>query len=482
MSDTTHYNLEKAAAAVAAYISQGPPLSELPLAATRKAIDDAQAGAAMPDVDEAWVTVPADVGDVRALIIKPRGVKAPLPAVLYMHGGGWIFGSVHSHGRLARELAVAADSAVVFIDYALAPEARYPVQIEQCYAVARWVGEQGQDHGLDASRIAVAGDSAGGNMATVLCILAKQRGDVSFVQQSMYYPMTDALTSKDTESYRLFKDGPYGDRRHDGLVLGHVPRRGRTCAWTAPCRRYGRRSRTSGASRPRWSSSTKTIPSRSGRGVRRPATRRRCADGVRPCQRHDARLHDAERAPRQRVHEGRDGRGGSGVPQGLRRGSSKAAVMQRRPEPASPEGADRLAIRELFDAFAHCADRRDADGQKALFTADTRFVVYMGGDGTDPTYTIDGREALAPIFADLNRYEATTHFNGQSTIELDGDRATGESYTIAHHLFTEEGDRMIMVASLRYLDTFAKIEGAWYFAERKLIVDWSETRPSPRGT
>jgi acetyl esterase len=200
---------------VAASISQGPPLSELPLADARKAIDEAQAGGAVPtpDVEEAWIRVPADVGDVRALVIKPRGAVAPLPAVLYMHGGGWIFGSVHSHGRLARELAVTADAAVVFIEYALAPEARYPVQIEQCYAVARWLTADGESHGLDPSRIAVAGDSAGGNMATVLCILAKQRGDVSFVQQSMYYPMTDALTDKDSESYRLFKDGPYGDAK-----------------------------------------------------------------------------------------------------------------------------------------------------------------------------------------------------------------------------------------------------------------------------
>jgi acetyl esterase/lipase len=212
VGETSQYNLDKAAAAVAEYLSHGPPLYELPVAETRNAIDAAQADGTVPapDVAEEWVTVPADVGDVRALIIKPRGAGNRLPAVLYMHGGGWIFGSVQSHGRLARELAVAADAAVVFIDYALAPEARYPVQIEQCYAVARWVTEQGESHGLDPARIAVAGDSAGGNMATVLCILAKQRGDVSFIQQSMYYPMTDALTSKDSESYRLFKDGPYG--------------------------------------------------------------------------------------------------------------------------------------------------------------------------------------------------------------------------------------------------------------------------------
>jgi hypothetical protein len=140
------------------------------------------------------------------------------------------------------------------------------------------------------------------------------------------------------------------------------------------------------------------------------------------------------------------------------------------------EAADRLAIRELFDAYAHCADRRDAEGQKALFAVDTRFAVYMKGEKSEPTYVLQGREALAPVFADLNRYETTTHFNGQSTVVLDGNRATGESYTIAHHVFTEAGVRKIMIASLRYLDAFAKIDGRWYFAERKLILDWSETR------
>ena len=140
------------------------------------------------------------------------------------------------------------------------------------------------------------------------------------------------------------------------------------------------------------------------------------------------------------------------------------------------EAADRLAIRELFDAYAHCADRRDAEGQKALFTVDTRFAVYMDGERNEASYVLQGREALAPVFDDLNRYEATMHFNGQSTVAIDGDRATGESYTIAHHVFTEDGDRKIMVAWLRYLDVFAKIDGGWYFAERKLILDWSETR------
>ena len=142
------------------------------------------------------------------------------------------------------------------------------------------------------------------------------------------------------------------------------------------------------------------------------------------------------------------------------------------------EQADRLAIRELIDAYARCADRRDADGQKALFTDDTHFVVHMDGQGSEPTQVLEGREALTPVFAALNAYQATMHFNGQSTIALDGDRATGETYCIAHHLFTDEGARNLMVAWLRYADMFVKVDGAWLFAERKLYVDWTETRPS----
>lgn len=142
------------------------------------------------------------------------------------------------------------------------------------------------------------------------------------------------------------------------------------------------------------------------------------------------------------------------------------------------EAADRLAIRELFDAYAHCADRRDSEGQKALFTEDARFAVYMEGPGTEPSYVLNGREALTPVFEGLTRYDVTTHFNGQSTVVLNGDHGTGECYTLAHHLYQEDGERKIMIASLRYLDQYIKIEGSWYFAERELILDWSETRPS----
>ena len=142
------------------------------------------------------------------------------------------------------------------------------------------------------------------------------------------------------------------------------------------------------------------------------------------------------------------------------------------------ELADRVAIRELVDVYAHCADRRDAEGQKALFTEDTHFVVYMDGQGSKSTQELDGREALTPVFDDLNRYQATMHFNGQSMVTVDADRATGESYCIAHHLFTEDGERMLMVAWLRYGDTFVKLDGTWLFAERNLYVDWTETRRS----
>jgi hypothetical protein len=141
------------------------------------------------------------------------------------------------------------------------------------------------------------------------------------------------------------------------------------------------------------------------------------------------------------------------------------------------EAADRLAIRELFDAYAHCADARDAEGQKALFTADTRFLVYMDGSGSEPSYVLEGREALSPVFDDLNRYEATMHFNGQSAVTIEEGRATGDSYTIAHHVYTEDGTRMMMVAWLRYLDSFTKVDQSWYIAERQIILQWSETRP-----
>jgi hypothetical protein len=144
---------------------------------------------------------------------------------------------------------------------------------------------------------------------------------------------------------------------------------------------------------------------------------------------------------------------------------------------SATEAADRLAIRELIEAYAHCADRRDAKGQMSLFTVDTHFVVYMNTKDKTPAQELHSRDALAPVFAELNKYEATTHFLGQSTIfALTGERATGEAYCLAHHITVDGGKRRLMLASLRYLDTFAKVDGAWRFAERLLYVDWLEER------
>jgi ketosteroid isomerase-like protein len=141
------------------------------------------------------------------------------------------------------------------------------------------------------------------------------------------------------------------------------------------------------------------------------------------------------------------------------------------------ETADRLAIRELVEAYAHCADRRDVNGQMSLFTEDTHFVVYMNAKDPTPSQELHSREALAPVFADLNKYDATTHFVGQSTITtLSSDRATGEAYCLAHHMTIDGVKRRLMVASLRYVDTFVKIDGAWFFSERLLYVDWLEER------
>jgi hypothetical protein len=141
------------------------------------------------------------------------------------------------------------------------------------------------------------------------------------------------------------------------------------------------------------------------------------------------------------------------------------------------EAADRLAIRELVEAYAHCADRRDANGQMSLFTPDTHFVVYMNAKDPTPSPELHSREALAPVFADLNKYAATMHFVGQSTIlTLTADRGTGEAYCLAHHLTIEGEKRQLMIAALRYYDIFVKVDGSWLFAERLLYVDWIEER------
>ncbi|WP_393062346.1 alpha/beta hydrolase [Streptomyces sp. LN549] len=207
--------LEPAAAAFAEATANPPYLFDLPPAEGRKAVDEVQSGEIdKPLIDEEWITVPGGpTGSARARIVRPAGAEGPLPVILYIHGAGWVFGNAHTHDRLVRELAVGANAAVVFPEYDLSPEARYPVAIEQNYAVAQWVVQQGASKDLDGSRLAVAGDSVGGNMSAALTLMAKERGDVPLVQQVLFYPVTDA--NFDTGSYHQFAEGYF--LRRDGM-------------------------------------------------------------------------------------------------------------------------------------------------------------------------------------------------------------------------------------------------------------------------
>jgi acetyl esterase len=209
MSVTTTYIpvvLEPAAQAFVEATAKPPFLYELTPDEARAVLDDVQAAPIekLP-VQERWITVPAEVGDVRVRIVRPNDAVGTLPAVLYMHGGGWVLGNAGTHDRLVRELAVGARAAVVFVEYDRSPEARYPVAIEQGYATAQWIAREGAANGLDPDRVAVAGDSVGGNMTAALTLMAGERGDVRFVHQSMYYPVTDA--AMDTGSYAQFAEG-----------------------------------------------------------------------------------------------------------------------------------------------------------------------------------------------------------------------------------------------------------------------------------
>jgi acetyl esterase len=199
--------LEPAAQAFAEATSHPPFLYELPPAEGRKAVDEVQSSEIYkPEIQDDWVTVEGGpTGSVRVRVVRPPHVSGPLPVIVYVHGAGWVFGDAHTHDRLVRDLAIGAHAAVVFPEYDRSPEARYPVALEQSYAVATWAAAGGAPALLDASRIAVAGDSVGGNMATALTLLAKERGDVSFAAQLLFYPVTDAAF--DTGSYQEFAEG-----------------------------------------------------------------------------------------------------------------------------------------------------------------------------------------------------------------------------------------------------------------------------------
>src|SRR4051812_14307287 len=209
MSVTNTHNpvvLEPASQEAVEATAKPPFLHELSPVEARAVLDELQAAPIDKlRVNDHWTTVPAEVGDVRVRIVRPPDAVGTLPVILYMHGGGWVLGNAGTHDRLVRELAVGTGAAVVFVDYDRSPEARYPVAIEQGYATARWIVREGAANQLDPERIAVAGDSVGGNMTAALTLMARERGDVRFVHQSMYYPVADA--AMDTGSYAQFADG-----------------------------------------------------------------------------------------------------------------------------------------------------------------------------------------------------------------------------------------------------------------------------------
>jgi acetyl esterase len=204
--------LEPAAQEVADAFAKPPFLYEMDYPAARKVLDDAQAAPIekLP-IDEEWITVPSPYGDARVRLIRPQGAEGVLPAIVYVHGGGWVLGNAATHDRLVRELAVGANAGLAFVEYPNAPEGKYPVAIEQGYATAQWITREGSSKGLDSSRIAVVGESVGGDMTAALVLMAKERGDVRFVHAGMYYPVTDA--AMDTETYDEFADGPYLSRK-----------------------------------------------------------------------------------------------------------------------------------------------------------------------------------------------------------------------------------------------------------------------------
>lgn len=208
MSDsaTPVHVLEPAAQAFAEATANPPYLNDLGPIEGRKTVDEVQSGDVYkPAVDEDWVTLSGTAGDFKVRIVRPANAFGVLPVVLYVHGAGWVFGNAHTHDRLVRELAVGAGAAVVFPDYHLSPEVRYPVAIEEAYLTAQWIRDHGADLRLDPKHVAVAGDSVGGNMSAALTLMAKERGDVTFAAQALLYPVTDAAF--DTGSYHEFAEG-----------------------------------------------------------------------------------------------------------------------------------------------------------------------------------------------------------------------------------------------------------------------------------
>ena len=194
-------------------LAGAPPIYTLSPADARSVLAQAQSiPVGKPSAQTEDIALPVGpTGSVPIRVIRPVGATAVLPVVMYFHGGGWVLGDRDTHDRLVREIAVGAQAAVVFVDYARAPEARYPVAIEQAYAATRYVADNAAELGIDPLRLAVAGDSVGGNMAAAVTLIAKQRRGPNIAFQLLFYPVTDS--GFDTPSYNQFADGPWLTKR-----------------------------------------------------------------------------------------------------------------------------------------------------------------------------------------------------------------------------------------------------------------------------
>ena len=358
MSVTTTHTpvvLEPASQAFVEATATPPFLYELTPDEARKVLDDVQA--APIDkllIEERWITVPADVGDVARADRSPGRRRGTLPVILYMHGGGWVLGNAGTHDRLVRELACGAGAAVVFVEYDRSPEARYPVAIEQGYATARWIVREGAANALDPDRMAIAGDSVGGNMTAAITLMAQERGDVHFVHQSMYYPVTDA--GMDTGSYAQFAEGyfltakamawfwdcycPDAERRAEPFA-SPLRASDEQLDGLPPALRDRRRGRR---------------PARRGRGLRRAPARGRRRGHHGPLRRHHARLHDAQ--PTQR--HTRDARRRRAGHLGSAQGAARRLRITRRALPG--RGAAGRVARGAIMQLAHVDHRSPSVG------------------------------------------------------------------------------------------------------------------------
>ncbi|KMY50056.1 alpha/beta hydrolase [Peribacillus loiseleuriae] len=214
-NQTSKVVLEPAAQKFVEDTANPPYLFDLGPEKGREAVDEVQSGEVnkLPVEVEELIIEGETTGPVSIKILRPENAPENLPVILYTHGAGWVFGNAHTHDRLVRELAVGSQSTVVFTNYSLSPEAKYPIAIEEVYTALEWIAKEGDNHGMDSSNITVAGDSVGGNMSAAITLMTKERKGPAIRKQLLFYPVTDA--SFDTESYKQFATGYF--LRLDGM-------------------------------------------------------------------------------------------------------------------------------------------------------------------------------------------------------------------------------------------------------------------------